>query len=69
MFKKIADISFKKNNAHLGKKLIFHFELTAILLHSSGDQKVPMENLKNFGCGWACLTTPNRNIRLRFILS
>ena len=50
------------------KKLIFHFEITSILLHPLGTYwKKPVESLKNLS-GWACLTTI-KSISLRFILS
>ena len=33
---------------------MFDFEASSILWHYSGDQKVPIESLTNFGCSGEC---------------
>ena len=67
-------VNFEKNNTwdqlekkitpvSLENKRVLRFEL------SSDDQKILLESLSKFGCGWICLSTPNENINLHFILS
>ena len=59
----------RQNTCLFGEKLIFRFELISISLHPQMTKNVHMESLKNFVCGWTCLSNPIKNVSLRFILS